>query len=144
MRTTGQLLDRKGRKVITISPDATVKDAAKLMTDHHIGAVMVVNGDGKIVGVFTERDVMRRVVAAGLDAARTYVREMMTTAVAYCSTKTPLDEVRSLMREKKIRHMPVVEDGQLLGIISLGDLNIVQDQVQVETIQYLEQYMYKP
>ncbi len=144
MRTTGQLLDRKGHKVVTISPDATVKEAAKLMTDHRIGAVMVVNPEGEIVGVFTERDIMRRVVAEGLDAAKMRVRDMMTTAVAYCSTKTPLDEVRSLMREKKIRHMPVVEDGKLLGIVSLGDLNIVQNQVQVETIQYLEQYMYKP
>lgn len=144
MRTTGQLLDRKGHEIITISPDATVKDAAKLMTDHHIGAVMAVKSNDEIAGIFTERDVMRRVVAEGRDAATTRVRDVMTTSVAYCTTKTTLDEVRSLMREKKIRHMPVVEGGKLVGIMSLGDLNIVQDEVQIETIQYLEQYMYKP
>lgn len=144
MRTVSQLLERKGSKVITITPDATVKDAAKLMSDHHIGAVMVVKGEGEIAGIFSERDVMGRVVAEGRDASTTRVREVMTTAVAYCTTKTTLDEVRSLMRTKKIRHMPVVEDGRLVGILSLGDLNIVQDEIHVETIQYLEQYMYKP
>lgn len=144
MRTMEQLLDRKGRKVITIAPDATVKEAARLMSDHHIGAVMVVKGEGEIAGIFSERDVMRRVVAECRDAAKTRVREVMTTSVACCTTKTTLDEVRALMREKKIRHMPVVEDGKLVGIISLGDLNIVQDEIRIETIQYLEQYMYKP
>jgi len=144
MRTTGQLIERKGHHVITISPDATVKDAAKLMSDHHIGAVMAIKSNEEVAGIFTERDVMRRVVAEGRDAATTRVRDVMTTAVAYCTSKTTLDEVRSLMREKRIRHMPVVEEGKLVGIVSLGDLNIVQDEVRVETIQYLEQYLYKP
>lgn len=144
MRTTGQLLDRKGREVITVSPDATVKEAASSMSEHRIGAVVVNKSNGEIGGVFTERDVMRRVVAEGRDAATTRVRDVMTTAVAYCSTKTTLDEVRALMREKRIRHIPVVEEGKLVGIISLGDLNIVQDEIHIETIQYLEQYMYKP
>jgi len=144
MRIMGQLLDRKGRQVVTIAPDATVKDAAKIMSDHHIGAVMVVKSDGEIAGIFSERDVMRRVVAEGRDASRTQVREVMTTSVAVCTTKTSLDEVRTLMREKKIRHMPVVEEGKLVGIISLGDLNIVEEEIHIETIQYLEQYLYKP
>lgn len=144
MRTMGQLLDRKGRHVIAVNPETTVKEAAKVMSDQHIGAVMVVKADGEIAGIFTERDVMRRVVAECRDPGRTPVRDVMTTAVACCSTKTTLDEVRTLMREKKIRHMPVVEDGRLVGIISLGDLNIVEEEIRIETIQYLEQYLYKP
>lgn len=144
MRTMGQLLDRKGHQVVSVSPETTVKEAAKLMSDRHIGAVMVVKGGAEIAGIFTERDVMRRVVAECRDPSRTQVREVMTTSVACCSTKTTLDEVRALMREKKIRHMPVVEEGKLVGIISLGDLNIVEEEIRIETIQYLEQYLYKP
>ncbi len=144
MRTMGQLLDRKGHEVVTVTPETTVKEAARLMSDRHIGAVMVVKGGGEIAGIFTERDVMRRVVAECRDPGRTTVREVMTTSVACCSTKTTLDEVRTLMREKKIRHMPVVEEGKLVGIISLGDLNIVEEEIRIETIQYLEQYLYKP
>lgn len=144
MRTMGQLLDRKGHQVVTVSPEATVKEAARLMSDRHIGAVMVVKAGGEIAGIFTERDVMRRVVAECRDPMRTQVREVMTASVACCSTKTTLDEVRTLMRERKIRHMPVVEDGKLVGIISLGDLNIVEEEIRIETIQYLEQYLYKP
>lgn len=144
MRTMGQLLDRKGHQVVAVSPEATVKEAARLMSDRHIGAVMVVKAGGEIAGIFTERDVMRRVVAECRDPMRTQVREVMTASVACCSTKTTLDEVRTLMRERKIRHMPVVEDGKLVGIISLGDLNIVEEEIRIETIQYLEQYLYKP
>ncbi len=144
MRTMGQLLDRKGHQVVTVSPEATVKEAARLMSDRHIGAVMVVKAGGEIAGIFTERDVMRRVVAECRDPMRTQVREVMTASVACCSTKTTLDEVRTLMRERRIRHMPVVEDGKLVGIISLGDLNIVEEEIRIETIQYLEQYLYKP
>ncbi len=144
MHNVGQLLDRKGSKVITTSPDTTVKQAAKVMSDHHIGAVMVVKADGEVAGIFTERDVMGRVVAECRNPADTPVREVMTTSVAVCSRQTTLDEVRTMMRSRRIRHMPVVEDGRLKGMISIGDLNIVQDEIHIQTIQYLEQYMYKP
>jgi CBS domain-containing protein len=144
MRTIGQLLNQKGNKVVTVRPEETVLDAAEVMNEHHIGAVVVTRDGDDVVGIFTERDILRRVVAERRDPVQTRVREVMTSTVACCSPNTPLDEVRALMRNRRIRHVPVVEEGRLVGIVSIGDLNIVNEQIQEETIQYLEHYMYRP
>ena len=134
------LLSRKKEAVASLPPGATVLDAAKLMNERHIGSVVVVDR-GRLVGIFTERDVLRRIVAATRDPARTKLEEVMTTQVACATPKTRLDEIRAVMREKRIRHMPVVDGGLVIGMVSIGDLNRAKHDVQERTIEYLERYM---
>jgi CBS domain-containing protein len=145
MRTVKQLLDKKGHDIRTIDAGSTVLDAAKLMTELHIGSLVVTRKpENNVVGIFTERDIMRRVVAEARDSSKILVREVMTAPIVCCAPSTTLDEVRALMREKKIRHVPVIENAALKGMISLIDLNIVLEETQQATIQYLEQFIYKP
>lgn len=143
MRTAHQVLVSKGAEVVTVSPDQTVLEAAQLMNEKHIGAVPVVTND-TVVGIFSERDILRRVVAKEREPSKTHVRDVMTSPVICAASNSSLDEIRTVMREKRIRHIPVVEDGHLEGILSIGDLNIVQAKDQEDTIQYLEQFIYRP
>ncbi len=129
--------------VVSVSPSASVFDAAQLMNEHHIGAVVVTDADGGLLGIFTERDIMTRVVAARRDPDGTPIGEVMTESVSVCDRATPVDELRALMRERHIRHVPVVEDGRVIGMVSIGDLNVAEVKVMTETISYLEQFMYK-
>jgi CBS domain-containing protein len=101
------LLDRKGTTVVSVPPDTSVLDAATLMNDRGIGAVLVLDGN-EPAGIFTERDVLRRVVAAQRDPATTMVGEVMTTRLISCSPDTPLSECASMMSTRRIRHLPVV------------------------------------
>ncbi len=140
MATAEQLTAIKGGTIASLPPQATVLDAAQLMNDRHIGSVLVTEGN-QLVGIFTERDVMRRVVAEQRDPATTTVADVMTSPVACAAPHTTLDEIRTVMRDKQIRHVPVVNGGGVLGMISLGDLNKAEHDGQVETIRYLEQYM---
>ncbi len=137
------LLKRKGSDVVTIDLEATVLDAAKKMNERRIGAVVVMQ-DEKIVGIFTERDVMNRVVAPLRDPAATRVRDVMTAKVAFCTPETPLEECRTAMTRHKIRHLPVVEDNKLAGLLSSGDLLARELAAQDETIRYLHEYMQGP
>jgi CBS domain-containing protein len=140
MGTAERLLATKGGSIAALPPGATVLEAARLMNERHIGSVIVIEKD-RLVGIFTERDVMRRVVAEGRDAAKTVLSDVMTSAVAVAAPHTTLDEIRRVIREKRIRHVPVVADDHVLGMISIGDLNRDQHDTDVQTIRYLEQYM---
>lgn len=140
MATAEQLTAIKGGAIASLPPQATVLKAAQLMNDRHIGSVLVIEGN-QLVGIFTERDVLRRVVAEQRDPATTTVADVMTSPVACAAPHTTLDEIRTVMRDKRIRHVPVVNGGAVLGMISLGDLNKAEHDGQVETIRYLEQYM---
>lgn len=142
MGTTQQLIDSKMDSLATLPPEATVLEAAKLMNARHIGSVLIVQ-DNALVGIFTERDVMRRVVAEHREPDTTPLAEVMTTPVACASPTTTLDELRTVMHDKRIRHVPVVDDDtqSVLGMVSIGDLNRVRIDVQIETIRYLEQYI---
>ncbi len=143
MSLVRDVLAAKDSDVCTIHPDKTVLDAAALMNHCRIGAVVVVEGD-KIVGIFTERDVMNRVVAEKKDAATTIIRDVMTTKVAFCEQDTTLEACRGVMTKHKIRHLPVVEDGKLRGMISSGDILARRIQEHEETIKYLHEYMHGP
>ena len=144
MRTVGQLLDQKGRQVVTVGLEWTVLEAARLMDEKHIGAVVVTRGRGdEVAGIFSERDLMRRVVVQGKDPGKVRVADAMTPNILTCDGETALDEVRTLMRRERVRHVPVVNHGRLDGIVSIGDLNVVHEKVQAETIHYLEQFMYQ-
>ncbi len=128
--------------VAIIAEEATVMDAAQIMSDRHIGSLVVVRGD-KVVGIFTERDVLNRVVARHLDPSDIIIKDVMTTPVACCQPTTKLAECRSVMTEKRIRHLPVVKDGRLLGMVSSGDILALEHGEQQRTIEYMYEYLYE-
>ena len=140
MATAEQLINLKGSAVASLPPTASVLEAAQLMNERHIGSVLVIERK-TMVGIFTERDVLRRIVADQRDPATTVLSDVMTREVAYASALTTLDEIRRAMRERRIRHMPVLEKNRVTGMISIGDLNKADNDRKVETIRYLEQYM---
>ena len=135
------ILDRKGSDVATIDQKATVLDAAKLMNQRRIGALVVTNGD-RVVGIFTERYILNRIVAAGKEPKATPVGEVMTSPMACCRRDTRLAECKAVMTDKRIRHLPVVEDGKLYGMISSGDILATESDDRQATIEYLEEYLY--
>jgi len=136
---------RQGRgAVYTISPEKSVLEAARVMNERRIGALVVVDGGGRVKGIFTERDVMSRVVSEERSPEKTLVGDVMTAAVIVASPTTTCDELRALMRERRVRHMPVIEDGALVGMVSIGDINAAESRAMVETISYLERYIYTP
>lgn len=150
MTLVAEVLRSKGFEVATISPGATVLDAAREMNLRRIGALVVVdNGEStqgciparKVVGIVTERDVMTRLVAAERDPRTTKVSEVMTSPIVYCSRATPVGEVRTLMRQRRIRHVPVIDGGELCGILSIGDLNALEAETLMQTITVLEEYI---
>jgi CBS domain-containing protein len=142
MATVRDLLAVKGTHVLTIGPDATVFDAAVLMNEHKIGSLVVL-ADGEVRGIITERDILRKLVGERRDPTVTPVHEIMTTGVVCSRLHTTIDEVRSVMKNRRIRHTPVVsEDGQLEGLISIGDLNAHQANAQEMTIHLLQEYIF--
>lgn len=140
MATAQQLVADKGDTVAALPPTATVLEAARLMNDRHIGSVLVTERN-RLIGIFTERDVLRRIVAEERSPADTTLREVMTSHVACAAPHTTLNEIRRVMREKRIRHLPVLESGKVVGMISIGDLNKAEVDGHEQTIRYLEQYM---
>jgi CBS domain-containing protein len=141
--TVQAILDRKGARVVSIRADASVLEAARVMNTHRIGALVVTEG-GKVIGIFTERDILNRVVAAERDAAATLVRDVMTTPVAVCAPQTTRLECRTVMRHRRIRHLPVVDGDRLVGIVSIGDVLEVGEAEDQETIRYLHEYLFGP
>jgi CBS domain-containing protein len=142
MATVQDLLDVKGTHVMSIGMKATVLDAALVMNEHKIGALVVIDA-GKVVGIFTERDVLQRVVAERRDPATLFVAEVMTEDVVCCDPAMPLDEASLVMKERRIRHLPVCgHEKELMGLISIGDINAQHVVHQERTIHYLHEYMH--
>jgi CBS domain-containing protein len=141
MPNAQSILEKKGADVATVDRKTTVLDAAKTMNQRRIGAVVVTDGD-RVVGIFTERDILNRIVAAGKDPKTTPIEEVMTSPMACCHRDTRLTECRTVMTQKRIRHLPVVEDGKLYGIISAGDILAGEVADQQATIEYLHEYLY--
>lgn len=141
MPTVRDLLAAKGAAVASISPAATVLDAARIMGEHGYGAILVCDA-GKLQGIFTERDTLRRVVAVGLDPATTPVSQVMTAEVRTCLPETSLDECSAIMTTYRFRHLPVVDAERLHGIVSIGDLLAHRVHEQETTIRYLNEYMF--
>jgi CBS domain-containing protein len=115
------ILDRKGRNVFSVSPTMTVAEAVSEMNRHRVGSVLVLDA-GQLVGIFTERDVLRRVVGAGVDPKRTLVADVMTGSVITISPEASVEETMVLFTEKRCRHLPVLDHGKLVGTISIGDI----------------------
>lgn len=140
MTNVSQILSLKGSVVHTVSAESTVLDAARRMNTHRIGALVVVDDKNYPVGMFTERDILTRIVAEERAPATTKVRDVMTTRVLTCSPETSPDQLRHTMRQERVRHIPVMDNGQLVGMVSIGDLNTAEVKVLCQTIEYLEQY----
>jgi CBS domain-containing protein len=120
---------------------AAVLAAAEVMSHRHVGAVVVTNGD-KVVGIFTERDLLNRVVARSLDPAKTRVDSVMTTPVHCCTPDTTRVECTAVMRSRNIRHLPVVEHGRMVGMVSIRDILEDVTAEQEQTIQSLYEYLH--
>jgi len=129
MKTINLLLKEKGHSVWIISPDASVFDAIKLMADKEVGALPVVKAE-HMIGIISERDYARKVILQGRSSKETKVREIMTHHVVYITPEQTVEECMALMTEKHIRHLPVMSDRKLVGIVSIGDLvrSIISDQ----------------
>jgi CBS domain-containing protein len=141
MSTARALLERKGHEIVSVGANVAVLEAAHIMADNGLGAVLVVDG-GRVLGIFTERDVLRRVVAVGADASATKVADVMTSSVVTCLPDTTIDECAAIMTTKRIRHLPVADDKGLHGLISIGDLLAHRVAEQEDTIKYLNSYMF--
>lgn len=140
MKLVKHLLDSKGRDIISIVEEASVLDAIKLMADKGIGSLLVMQG-GELKGIVTERDYARKVIVKGRSSKSTKVGEIMTADVRTAHTNQTVNQCMTVMTERRIRHLPVVEEGVVLGMISIGDLvqAIIADQQ--EEIEHLEQYI---
>jgi CBS domain-containing protein len=142
MATISEILAKKGSQVFSIGKDATVLEAALVMNEHRVGAIAVLE-EGRLAGMFTERDILRRVVGERRDPVSTRVQDVMTTEVAICTPDTSVDEARGAMKNRRIRHLPVVDNvGGLAGMISIGDLNAHESTSQEQTIHLLHEYLF--
>lgn len=142
MANVQAIVSRKGSKVLTIEPESSVLDAARVMNEHKIGALIVLDGE-KVRGIFTERDVLRRIVAEQKDPATTTVGQVMTDKVVTCRPEIEVDQARNIFMERRIRHLPVLDaDHRLVGMISIGDLNAWELNGQEVKIAALEEYLY--
>ncbi|HMO25345.1 MAG TPA: CBS domain-containing protein [Tepidisphaeraceae bacterium] len=142
MPVVRDVLSNKGRTVHTVDADASVLEATQMMNRHRIGAVVVMHDD-RLVGVFTERDVLTRVVGFGGDLRDLRVRDVMTRDVITAHPDTDLAEVSEIMAEKRIRHLPICEqDGRLCGMISIGDVNAAFAAERETHLHYLQDYVY--
>ena len=141
MHSVAQILKNKSNtQVYTVTPAATVLDAIKLMAERGIGALLVMEGE-KIVGIVTERDYARKVVLKGRASNETPVRDIMTTSVMYVRPDTTNEQCMALMTENRLRHLPVMENEKLVGLISIGDLvaDIISEQQFI--IEQMEHYI---
>ena len=140
MKTVKQLLDTKGHQVYSISPEASVFEAIKLMAEKEVGALLVMQA-GELVGIISERDYARKVTLQERSSRLTAIGEIMTTDVIYTHPTQRIDECMALMTEKRIRHLPVMDGKSVQGVISIGDLvkAVIEDQQFI--IAQLEHYI---
>ena len=140
MNLVADILQGKQRDVLEIGGDASVLDAIKAMVEANVGSLLVTDG-GEITGIVTERDYLRRAALAERADAATPVREIMSAPVICVTPETSIDECMALMTERRIRHVPVVDGGALVGMISIGDLVKFQSTQQSVQIKYLTDYI---
>lgn len=141
MPTVNDVMRIKGQSLVTVNISSSVMDAVRVMNDHHIGAVLVMDEDD-LAGIFTERDVMRRVVAADLNPLLTPVRSVMTANVICCGVFTDLDDVAQTMQHRRVRHIPIRDaDDTVVGVISIGDVNAYNVAQKQATIENMTDYI---
>jgi CBS domain-containing protein len=142
MAVVRDLLARKGTDVVSIQPTATVLEAARLMNDRGVGGVVVVDEANSLLGIFTERDILRRVVAAGLPPETTSVADVFTRDIVTCTPDMNVEEIGAIMSTRRVRHLPVVDVLGLHGVVTIGDLLAHRLSDQETTIQHLNSYVF--
>jgi CBS domain-containing protein len=140
MGTIANVLAGKGNEVHTIAAEATVYDAIVRMVERNVGALLVLNGD-RIAGILSERDYLRQIVVKGRTSKTTRVEEIMTSPVVYVGPMQPVEEALAIMNDRRIRHLPVVDEGRLIGLVSIGDLVKQVAKDRKFHIQYLTDYI---
>lgn len=141
MKTVQQLLETKGNAILSVSPDTMVYDALVIMANHHIGALVVLENDGHLAGIFSERDYAREVVLKGKTSKTTKISEVMSTTVITVRLDQLVDECMELMSGKRIRHLPVIDNERVVGVLSIGDLVKETIAYQQFLIKQLESYI---
>jgi CBS domain-containing protein len=141
MTTVRDVLDRKGRNVFAVGPDAPVYRALELMSEKHVGALMVLDEDRHLIGVVSERDYARKIALEGKSSKETPVRDIMTTKLFCVSPTQDIDECMSLMTDKSVRHLPVLDGERLDGVISIGDVVKSMLSQQEFIIEQLEHFI---
>jgi len=136
-----RILSLKGREVATIEPSRSLSEAARVLAERRIGALLIVDGDRPVTGIISERDIVRAVAMHGAEALDEPVSRFMTEKVVTCTGETSINDVMELMTQQKFRHIPVVESGRLSGIVSIGDVvKLRLEEVEAET-QAIKEYI---
>ncbi len=141
MATAAQLLKQKGRLIYSVEPDAPVLEAIRLMAEHRVGALLVMQGT-QLVGVVSERDYARKVILLGRSSSETPVRQIMSSPVLSVRPDQNVRECMRIMSEKRVRHLPVLEGERVIGVLSIGDLVRAVLEEQQQTIEQLESYIH--
>jgi CBS domain-containing protein len=143
MAIVQDMLHGRARLLVTANPWHSVFEATRRMNEEHVGSVLVMEGI-RLVGIFTERDVLRRVVSGGLPPDRTQVGDVMTTDLVCCSPETCVDDVAELMRSRRIRHVPIVDaEGFVVGLVSIGDMNAWRYSRCEVALHQVEDYVWR-
>ena len=140
MKTVRQMISEKNSELLSVAPNETVFQALDLMREKDIGALLVLEDD-RLVGIFSERDYARKVILLGKASKDTHVSQIMTSRVVFVKPDNSVDECMALMTQKRIRHLPVVENGNVVGVISIGDIVKEMISEQQFIIEQLEQYI---
>jgi CBS domain-containing protein len=135
-----EILDEKGHEVLEIETDATVFEAVKRMVEAGVGSLLVMDG-GNVAGIFTERDYLRRMTLEGRDDKETSVRDVMSSPLVVVTPQNTIDECMAMMTDRRIRHLPVVDGGDVVGIVSIGDIVKFKSKQQSFEIKYLTDYI---
>ncbi|MCC6751808.1 MAG: CBS domain-containing protein [Deltaproteobacteria bacterium] len=142
MITVRDLLGERQTRLATVEPDRTVRQAAERMGEAGVGSLLVTDAENHPVGMITERDILRRVLVPGRDPQHTRVEEVMTQPLRFCDAGTTLSECRRLMLRLRCRHLVVLQQGQVAGLITMRDIVNRELQAQGQTIHYLKEYLY--
>jgi CBS domain-containing protein len=140
MNQLSEILEEKGDEVLRIDADASVFEAVKRMVEANVGSLLVTEGS-EITGIVTERDYLRRVALEGRTDEETAVREIMSSPLIVVTPQTTIDECMALMTDRRIRHLPVVDDGEVVGVVSIGDVVKFKSKQQSFELKYLTDYI---
>lgn len=141
MASVANILSAKGRVVHTVRPHETVYEAVRRMVEHNVGALVVVTEEGRLAGLITERDYLRRIVLEGRTSRTTAVAELMIPDALCASPDASVDQCMRLMTENRVRHLPVVDDGELVGLVSIGDVVKTQISQHRSIVDQMAQYI---